>query len=138
MVNPEDIKAFQKLFGNGSHLGININYVIQNKPKGLAEGLILAEPYIKNECVFYLLGDNIFFGHDLPKILQQAKKEVEEKGGAYVFGYYVSDPERFGIAEFDESGKVLSIEEKPKNPNSVKGTLRGLHYQKKQNYRESW
>ena len=72
----------------------------------------------KNDTVLYLLGDNIFFGHDLIKILEQAKKEVEKNGGAYVFGYYVSDPERFGVVEFDETGKVLSIEEKPKKPKS--------------------
>ncbi len=118
VVNPEDITSFKKLFGDGSHLGMKIDYIIQQKPNGLAEGLILAEEFIKNNTVLYLLGDNIFFGHDLIKILEEAKKEVERNGGAYVFGYYVSDPERFGVVEFDETGKVLSIEEKPKKPKS--------------------
>ena len=118
VVNPEDVVSFKKLFGDGSHLGMKIDYAIQQKPRGLAEGLILAEEFIKNDTVLYLLGDNIFFGHDLIKILEQAKKEVERNGGAYVFGYYVSDPERFGVVEFDETGKVLSIEEKPKKPKS--------------------
>jgi len=118
VVNPEDVASFKKLFGDGSHLGMKINYVVQQKPRGLAEGLILAEEFIKNDTVLYLLGDNIFFGHDLIKILEEAKREVEKNGGAYVFGYYVSDPERFGIVKFDETGKVLSLEEKPKKPKS--------------------
>ncbi len=118
VVNPEDVVNFKKLFGDGSHIGMRIDYIIQQKPRGLAEGLILAEEFIKNNTVLYLLGDNIFFGHDLIKILEEAKKEVERNGGAYVFGYYVSDPERFGVVEFDKTGKVLSIEEKPKKPKS--------------------
>ncbi|MGC9110203.1 MAG: glucose-1-phosphate thymidylyltransferase RfbA, partial [Caldimicrobium sp.] len=118
IVNPQDLEDFKNLFSDGSHLGMRIGYKIQEKPNGLAEGLILAEDYLKGDKVFYLLGDNIFFGHDLVKILKEAMLEVETKGGAYVFGYYVKDPERFGIVEFDENGKVLSIEEKPKKPKS--------------------
>jgi glucose-1-phosphate thymidylyltransferase len=118
IVNPQDLEDFKNLFSDGSHLGMRIDYKIQEKPNGLAEGLILAEDYLKGDKVFYLLGDNIFFGHDLVKILKEAMLEVETKGGAYVFGYYVKDPERFGIVEFDENGKVLSIEEKPKKPKS--------------------
>lgn len=119
VVNPEDRDAFWKILKDGFHLGMKIDYVIQEKPNGLAEGLILAEPHIKNQnCILYILGDNIFFGHDLPKIMLSAKKEVEKNGGAYVFAYYVNDPERFGIIEFDENGNVLSIEEKPKKPKS--------------------
>jgi glucose-1-phosphate thymidylyltransferase len=106
------------LFGDGSRLGMNIEYQIQEKPNGLAEGLILAEEFIGNDTVCYMLGDNIFFGHDLVKIMAEAREEVERNGGAYVFGYYVKDPERFGIVEFDEDGNVKSIEEKPENPKS--------------------
>ncbi|WP_028841743.1 glucose-1-phosphate thymidylyltransferase RfbA [Thermodesulfobacterium hveragerdense] len=119
VVNPQDVENFKRLLGDGSHLGMRIDYVIQERPRGLAEGLILAEPYLKNQnCILYMLGDNIFFGHDLPKIMLSAKEEVEKDGGACVFAYYVPDPERFGVVEFDKSGKVLSLEEKPKKPKS--------------------
>ncbi len=118
IVNPQDLESFKKLFGDGSHLGMSINYQIQEKPRGLAEGLVLAEDFLNGDSICYMLGDNVFFGHDLIKIMSEAKKEIEEKGGAYVFGYYVKDPERFGIVEFDENGNVKSIEEKPKNPKS--------------------
>ncbi len=118
IVNPEDLKIFQKLFKDGSHLGINIQYQIQEKPNGLAEGLILAEDFIGDDNICYMLGDNIFFGHDLVKIMDEARREIEKNGGAYVFGYYVKDPERFGIVEFDEKGNVISIEEKPEKPKS--------------------
>jgi len=118
IVNPQDLKDFQKLFGDGSHLGMNIQYKIQEKPNGLAEGLILAEEFIGNDNICYMLGDNIFFGHDLVKIMRDTKNEIEKNGGAFVFGYYVKDPERFGIVEFDENGNVISLEEKPKNPKS--------------------
>jgi glucose-1-phosphate thymidylyltransferase len=118
VVNKEDLESFEKLFKDGSQLGMNISYEIQEKPNGLAEGLIIGEDFIKNDNVFYLLGDNVFFGHDLPKILKEAKEDIEKNGGAYVFGYYVKDPERFGVIEFDENNNVISIEEKPKNPKS--------------------
>ncbi len=119
VVNPQDLALYKKLLRDGSHLGINISYCIQEKPRGLAEGLILAEDFLKNETsVLYLLGDNIFFGHNLPNILKKAKSKVEKKGGAYIFGYMVKDPQRFGIIEFDSKGRVLSVEEKPKKPKS--------------------
>ncbi|GAB6077185.1 glucose-1-phosphate thymidylyltransferase RfbA [Desulfurobacterium crinifex] len=118
IVNPADLGDFQELFGDGSKLGMNIKYRIQEKPNGLAEGLILAKEFIGNDNICYMLGDNVFFGHDLVKIMAEAKKEIEENGGAYVFGYYVKDPERFGIVEFDEEGNVKSMEEKPKKPKS--------------------
>ena len=118
IVNPSDLEDFRELFGDGSRLGMNIEYQIQEKPNGLAEGLILAGEFIENDTICYMLGDNIFFGHDLIKIMAEAKEEVEKNGGAYVFGYYVKDPERFGIVEFDEEGNVKSIEEKPENPKS--------------------
>jgi len=118
IVNPEDLVSFKSLFRDGSHLGMSISYKIQEKPNGLAEGLILAEDFLQGENVFYLLGDNVFFGHDLIKILNSAKQDIEKDGGAFVFGYYVSDPERFGVVEFDEFGRVISIEEKPRKPKS--------------------
>ncbi len=118
IINPQDEDVFKKLFSYLKKIGINVSYVIQVKPNGLAEGLILAEDFIKDSPVLYLLGDNILFGHGLTDYLKEAKKEIEEKGGAYVFGYYLNDPERFGIVEFDKAGRVLSIEEKPKAPKS--------------------
>jgi len=118
VVNPSDVENFTRLFGHGERLGMRIEYVVQEKPNGLAEGLILTESFIGNDTVCYMLGDNVFFGHDLPKILNEAKAQVEKHGGAYVFGYPVKDPERFGVVEFNERGEVLSIEEKPKAPKS--------------------
>jgi len=118
IVNPQDEEQFKKLLGDGSHLGMSISYIVQEKPNGIAEGLILAEDFLANDKVFYLLGDNILFGHNLPALLEKAMKEVEKQAGAYCFGYSVPDPERFGVVEFDSSGKVLSIEEKPKKPKS--------------------
>jgi len=118
VVNPSDVENFTRLFGHGERLGMRIEYVVQEKPSGLAEGLILTESFIGNDTVCYMLGDNVFFGHDLPKILNEAKAQVEKHGGAYVFGYPVKDPERFGVVEFNERGEVLSIEEKPKKPKS--------------------
>jgi glucose-1-phosphate thymidylyltransferase len=127
VVNPQDLESFKRLFCDGSKLGMNIQYVIQEKPNGLAEGLILSEDFIKNDNVCYLLGDNIFYGHDLVKILSKAKEEIEKDGGAYVFGYYVKDPERFGVVEFDENRKVVSLEEKPQNPKSNYAVV-GLYF----------
>ena len=118
VVNPQDKEQFERLLGDGAHLGMSISYIVQESPKGLAEGLVLGEDFLANDKVFYLLGDNILFGHNLPALLEEAMKEVEEQGGAYCFGYRVPDPERFGVIEFDSSGKVLSIEEKPKKPKS--------------------
>ncbi|NPA16489.1 MAG: glucose-1-phosphate thymidylyltransferase RfbA [Aquificae bacterium] len=118
IVNPGDLENFRSLFKDGSHLGMNIHYRTQEKPNGLAEGLILAEDFIGNDNILYLLGDNIFFGNDLIGLMENAKAEIEMNGGSYVFGYYVKDPHRFGIVEFDEEGNVISIEEKPKKPKS--------------------
>lgn len=127
IVNPQDLNLYRKLLGDGSHIGINIHYKIQKEPKGLAEGLILGEDFLSGDNVCYILGDNIFFGHDLPKIMLETKEEIESKGGAYIFGYYVKDPERFGVVEFDEQGNVISIEEKPKNPKSNYAVV-GLYF----------
>lgn len=127
VVNPHDLESFKSLLGDGRNIGINIEYVIQEKPRGLAEGLILAERYVKGSKICYALGDNIFFGHDLVKILKEAKDEVERDGGAYIFGYSVNDPERFGVVEFDSDGNVISIEEKPKKPKSNYAVV-GLYF----------
>ncbi len=127
IVNPQDLNLYKKLLGDGSHIGINLHYKIQEKPRGLAEGLILGEDFLNGDNICYILGDNIFFGHDLPRIMLEAKEEIESKGGAYIFGYYVKDPERFGVVEFDEEGNVISIEEKPKNPKSNYAVV-GLYF----------
>jgi len=118
VISPQDEEIYRKLFVYLGEIGLNVDYVIQKRPRGLAEGLILVRDRVKNEPLFYLLGDNILFGHGLPEILKEAKQYVEKKRGAYVFGYYVPDPERFGVVDFDEEGKVFSIEEKPKKPKS--------------------
>ncbi len=118
IVNPGDLPLFQRLFGDGSHLGMHIAYQVQPEPRGLAEGLILGAEFLKGDSVCYVLGDNVFFGHALPVLLQEARKTVEQQGGAVVFGYPVKDPHRFGIVEFDENGRVLSLEEKPEKPRS--------------------
>ncbi len=127
VVNPHDVEIFKSLLGDGRSIGINLEYVIQEKPRGLAEGLVLAEGYVKGSKICYALGDNIFFGHDLVKILREAKEEVERDGGAYIFGYSVKDPERFGVVEFDSEGNVISIEEKPKKPKSNYAVV-GLYF----------
>ncbi len=117
VINPEDEEVFKKIFKDGSMLGINISYVIQDHPNGLAEGIILSKDYIDGPFM-YLLGDNILYGHNVWQVLEEAKEDIIKNGGAYVFGYAVKDPHRFGIVEFDEKNNVLSIEEKPKNPKS--------------------
>lgn len=118
VVNPQDLESFKLLLKDGSHIGINITYIIQEKPRGLAEGILLAKDFIKDDYVLYILGDNIFFGHDLLKIVNLAKERVLKDKGASIFCYHVKDPERFGIAEISEDAKVLSLEEKPKHPKS--------------------
>ena len=115
--NPEYIENYKMLFGNGSQIGLNIEYKIQKEPRGLAEAFIIGEDFIGNEDVCLVLGDNVFFGHGLPEILKNAIKNVEEEKAA-IFGYYVNNPQRYGVVEFDENEKVISIEEKPKNPKS--------------------
>lgn len=115
---PEDLPRFEKLFGNGKELGINLSYAEQKVPNGLAQAFVIGEKFIGNDNVAMVLGDNIFAGHGLKKRLETAVKSAEEGKGATVFGYYVDDPERFGIVEFDKNGRVLSIEEKPKQPKS--------------------
>ena len=115
---PEDIGNFERLFGNGNHLGLNMSYKVQPSPDGLAQAFILGEEFIGKDDVALVLGDNIFYGHGLPKLLKSARENVENDKVATVFGYYVKDPQRYGVAEFDEKGNVTSVEEKPENPKS--------------------
>lgn len=112
---PQDLPNFEKLLGDGSRYGINLSYKAQPSPDGLAQAFILGEEFIGNDNCAMILGDNIFHGNGLTK---QLKKAVENEGRATVFGYYVEDPERFGVVEFDKDGKVISLEEKPENPKS--------------------
>jgi len=112
---PSDTPRFKELLGDGSDLGISLSYAVQPSPDGLAQAFIIGEEFIGDDNVALILGDNLFYGHGLTKLLQKA---VERKTGATVFGYYVNDPERFGVVEFDEKGRAISIEEKPKHPKS--------------------
>lgn len=114
--NPEDVSGYKKLFSDGSKLGLRIDYVVQERPAGISDGILKAEKYAMGDSVCVILGDNLFYGHGLPKILQKAKNEVETSGGAYVFGCFVPDPQRYGVVELDSEGNVVSIQEKPKNP----------------------
>ena len=115
---PMDTPRFQDLLGDGHQFGVNLSYAVQPSPDGLAQAFIIGEDFIGSDSVAMVLGDNIFHGHGLKKRLRAAVKRAEEDSGATVFGYYVDDPERFGIVEFDESGKAISIEEKPEHPKS--------------------
>ena len=121
---PHDLPGFDKLLGDGSKLGISITYKEQPKPDGLAQAFILGKEFIGKENVALILGDNIFYGHGLPSILEKA---VKLEKGALVFGYPVSDPERYGVVEFDKTGKVIQILEKPENPRS-KFAVPGLYF----------
>jgi len=115
---PEDLPAFQRLLGDGSDYGVRFEYAVQPSPDGLAQAFIIGEEFIGNDSACLVLGDNIFYGQGFPTMLREAVKEAEEHDNATVFGYYVNDPQRYGVAEFDPAGKVLSIEEKPENPKS--------------------
>ena len=115
---PTDTPRFQQLLGDGSQFGISLQYAVQPSPDGLAQAFLLGEEFIGDDCCAMILGDNIFYGNGFSRILKAAVANAEQNGRATVFGYYVNDPERFGIVEFDPNGKVLSVEEKPKNPKS--------------------
>lgn len=115
---PQDTPKFQQLLGDGSDFGIKLSYKVQPSPDGLAQAFILGEKFIGDDCVSLILGDNIFYGVGFSGTLQKTVRRTEEKGGATVFGYPVNDPERFGVVEFGEGGKAISLEEKPKNPKS--------------------
>ncbi len=112
---PKDIEFFKELLGNGKGLGLNLTYEVQEKPKGLADALIVGEEFIQKDSVCLILGDNIIYGERLPQFLE---KSIKENTGATIFGYYVSDPSSYGVIEFDKKGKVLGVEEKPKKPKS--------------------
>ena len=115
---PQDTPRFEELFGDGHQFGIHLKYAVQPSPDGLAQAFIIGEEFIGDSSVAMILGDNIFAGHGLKKRLKAAVNNAESGAGAAVFGYYVDDPERFGIVEFNEEGKAISIEEKPKVPKS--------------------
>lgn len=112
---PRDIGTFEELLGNGSDLGLKIEYAIQEHPNGLAEAFIIGENFIGNDACALVLGDNMFYGHGLTGIVKEAAKR---ETGATIFGYYVNDPKSFGVVEFDENGKAISLEEKPEKPKS--------------------
>lgn len=122
----EDTPRFEHLLGDGSQFGIQLSYAIQKSPDGLAQALLIGEKFIENDSCAMILGDNIFYGNGFSHILQSATSNAE-KGRATVFGYYVTDPERFGIVEFDDSGKIISVEEKPQNPKS-NYAITGLYF----------
>lgn len=115
---PQDTPRFQELLGDGHQFGVNLTYAVQPSPDGLAQAFIIGAEFIGNDTVAMVLGDNIFAGHGLKNRLKTAVKNAESGKGATVFGYYVDDPERFGIVEFDKTGKAVSIEEKPEQPKS--------------------
>ncbi len=124
---PVDTPRFRDLLGDGSQFGIQLSYAVQPSPDGLAQAFLIGEEFIGNEPCAMVLGDNIFYGSGFGQMLRQAARTAEEDGKATIFGYYVNDPERFGIAEFDEFGKVLSVEEKPKTPKS-NYAITGLYF----------
>ena len=124
---PHDLPNFKKLFGDGSHLGLKIEYAEQPSPDGLAQAFIIGEKFIGNDDVCLVLGDNIFYGAGLSKKLQNAVQTVKKENKAVIFGYNVNDPERYGVAEIDKEGNVLSIEEKPEKPKSNHAVV-GLYY----------
>ncbi|HNY05952.1 MAG TPA: glucose-1-phosphate thymidylyltransferase RfbA [Candidatus Egerieousia sp.] len=123
---PEDISGFKRLLGSGEDYGVNFSYEVQPSPDGLAQAFIIGKKFIGNDSVCLVLGDNIFYGSNFTKMLSGAVEKTA-KGKATVFGYYVNDPERYGVAEFDKGGNVLSIEEKPKNPKSNYAVV-GLYF----------
>ena len=124
---PHDLPAFRRLLGDGNDLGVKFEYAEQPSPDGLAQAFIIGEKFIGNDSVCLVLGDNIFYGSGFTGLLKESVKNAEEKNIATVFGYYVNDPERYGVAEFDESGKCLSIEEKPAKPKSNYAVV-GLYF----------
>lgn len=124
---PHDLPNFRNLLGNGEDLGIKLEYAEQPTPDGLAQAFIIGEKFIGSDDACLILGDNIFYGHGLTDLLKTAVTNVKEEGKATVFGYYVQDPERYGVAEFDAAGNVISIEEKPKEPKSNYAVV-GLYF----------
>lgn len=124
---PYDLPGFKRLLGDGTQFGVKFEYAEQPSPDGLAQAFIIGEEFIGDDCACLVLGDNIFYGAGLNSMLKQAVKDAEENGKATVFGYWVSDPERYGVAEFDKDGNCLSIEEKPEHPKSNYAVV-GLYF----------
>lgn len=124
---PEDLPHFRRLLGDGSDFGVFFSYAEQPRPEGLAQAFIIGEKFIGDDDVCMVLGDNIFYGQGFSELLKRARSNVEVNKKATVFGYYVNDPERYGVAEFDSTGKVISIEEKPKQPKSNYAVV-GLYF----------
>ena len=124
---PQDLPRFEELLGDGSEIGMKFSYKVQPSPDGLAQAFILGEEFIGDDDVCLILGDNIFYGQGLTSLLEKSVKQVVDEKKATVFGYYVKDPERYGVAEFDENGTVLSIEEKPEDPKSSYAVV-GLYF----------
>jgi len=124
---PDDTPRFESLLGDGNQFGVNLSYCVQPSPDGLAQAFLLGEEFIGDEACAMVLGDNIFYGNGFGKILKAAAENAEQNARATVFGYYVNDPERFGIVEFDDDGKVLSVEEKPAHPKS-NYAITGLYF----------
>ena len=115
---PRDLPVFEELLGDGSQLGMSFSYAVQEQPRGLADAFIIGEKFIGNDAVALVLGDNIFYGQSFSKVLRSAAERTESQPGATIFGYYVKDPREYGVVEFDENCKALSIEEKPAQPKS--------------------
>ena len=115
---PRDLPVFEELLGDGSQFGMSFSYAVQEQPRGLADAFIIGEKFIGNDAVALVLGDNIFYGQSFSKVLRSAAERTESQPGATIFGYYVKDPREYGVVEFDENGKALSIEEKPAQPKS--------------------
>ncbi len=115
---PRDLPVFKELFGDGSQLGMNFSYAVQEYPRGLADAFIIGDSFIGNDAVALVLGDNIFYGQSFSKVLLQAAERTEKEPGATIFGYYVRDPREYGVVEFDANKKAISIEEKPEHPKS--------------------
>ena len=124
---PQDLPGFQRLLGDGSDYGVQVAYAEQPSPDGLAQAFLIGREFVGNDCACLVLGDNIFYGQSFTAMLREAVREAEEKQKATVFGYWVHDPERYGVAEFDADGNVLSIEEKPKQPKSNYAVV-GLYF----------
>ena len=124
---PDDLPGFKRLMGDGSDYGVRFEYAEQPSPDGLAQAFIIGEKFIGNDTACLVLGDNIFYGHSFIKMLKESVRAAEEDNEATVFGYWVNDPERYGVAEFDKEGRVLSIEEKPKEPKSNYAVV-GLYF----------
>ena len=124
---PQDLPGFRRLLGDGSDYGVRFSYAEQPSPDGLAQAFLIGEEFVGDDAVCLVLGDNIFYGQSFTRMLKEAVRQAETASKATVFGYYVNDPERYGVAEFDEAGNVLSIEEKPTHPKSNYAVV-GLYF----------